>query len=71
MSTGGGEGFEVLGYVVFFWGFLFSKKFRQAQIEEWKESGVFGKFCIILEAISSILCGFGLPILILYWIFFE
>jgi hypothetical protein len=71
MSKGGGDGLEVIGYFIFFWAFIFSPKFRQSQIQEWKESGVVGKIFIIIEACSSILCGVCLPVYILYLIFIE
>jgi hypothetical protein len=60
---------ELIGYLIFFWAFIFSSKFRQSQIQEWKESGIIGKFIIIMEACSSILCGVCLPVYIIYLIF--
>jgi hypothetical protein len=68
MAKGGGDEFELLYYFVFFWAFVFSKKFRQSQIEEWRESGLLNRVFMSLEAVSSFFCGVILPILILYWI---
>jgi hypothetical protein len=69
MVKGAGDESELIGYFVFFWVFIFSKKFRQLQIQEWKESGLLNKVFMSLEAVSSFFCGVILPILILYWIF--
>jgi len=52
---------ELIGYFAGFWLFLFSKKFRDMIIQDWKSSGVFGKFFIIVGAASSIFCGVVLP----------
>jgi len=71
MSKGAGDGLEVIGYFIFFWAFIFSTQFRQHQIQEWKESGVFSKFFIVIEACSSILCGVCLPIYIILVILNE
>ena len=69
MAKGAGDEFELIGYFIFFWAFIFSKQFRESQNQGWRESGLLNRLFMILEAASSIFCGFVLPILILYWIF--
>jgi len=71
MSKDGGDGLEVIGYFIFFWAFIFSSKFRQSQIQEWKEAGVLSKFFIVIEVCSSVLCGVCLPAYIIYLIFMD
>ena len=68
MAKGEGDEFELLYYFIFFWAFVFSKKFRQLQIQEWRQSELLNKVFMSLEAVSSFFCGVILPILILYWI---
>ncbi len=57
-----GDELEVLGYFIGFWVFLFSKKFRDIWINEFKKENLFGKFFDIIEAISSIVFGVIIPI---------
>ncbi len=68
MTKGSGDEFELIGYFVFFWAFIFSKSFRDLQIKEWNLSGALNRFFMILEAASSIFCGVFLPALFFYWI---
>ena len=60
---------ELVGYFLGFWLFIFSKKFRAIIVENWKSSGVFGKFFIILGAVSSFFCGVLVPVWILKGVF--
>ena len=62
---------EFVGYLLGFWLFLFYKKFRDIIIEDWKSSGVIGKFFILLGAASSIFCGVVVPFWIIQSIFFK
>lgn len=36
MAKGAGDEFELIGYFIFFWAFIFSKHFRESQIQEWR-----------------------------------
>lgn len=37
---GAGDGFESIGYLIFFGAFIFSKQFRAIQIKEWQQTGI-------------------------------
>jgi len=69
MTKGTGDGLELIGYFIFFWAFVFNKKFRAMHIQEWNASGYANRFFMILEACSSIFCGVVLPVMVLYWVF--
>ena len=62
---------EILGYFTWFWVFVFSKSFRKAWIEDFKNENWLGKFFDILEAISSILVGLVGPLFLIYYLFFK
>jgi hypothetical protein len=62
---------EVAGYFIFFWAFIFSPGFRQDRISEWTTGGWISRFFILLEALSSFLCGVAVPILLIWWVIFK
>ena len=61
------DGFEIFGWFIYFWLFIFSKKFRTAWLQEYKEGGIPEKLYKYWEAIVSILFGV-IPIIILFYI---
>ncbi len=61
---------ELIGYFIGFWLFLFNKKFRAIIISDWNSSGMFGKFFIVLGAVSSVFCGVVLPVWFIQFIVF-
>ena len=60
------EGVEVAGYFTFFWLFLFSQRFRDARIEEWREGGWLERSGLLFEAAVSTLIGAVVPVLVLW-----
>ncbi len=63
-----GDGIEILGWFVYFWMFIFSKKFRNAWVQEFQDGGIPDRLYKCWEAVVSILFGlapFGLLYLIL------
>ena len=64
---GAGDGFELIGYLIFFWAFIFSKNFREIQIKEWQQTEILNRTFMVFEAVVSFLCGVFLPILLFYW----
>lgn len=66
MSRGAGDGFEGLGYFVGFWAFLFNRGFREAWPAEFKTENALCKCLSLIEAVSAVLFGLVLPVLILY-----
>ncbi len=55
MSKNGGDGLGGNWLFHIFLGFYIQFKVQTSQIQEWKESGVFSKIFIIIEACSSVL----------------
>lgn len=53
------ETIELVGYVTFFWVLIFSRRFRQLQVEEWKRGGFIERAEIMVQAITSAILGFG------------
>ena len=66
-----GDEFDILGYFIGFWLFVFSKSFREIWVSEFKKSNWFGKFFDIIGAISSIIFGVLTPIGLIYFIFIK
>ena len=59
---------EVLELALGFWLFIFSKMFRENCFFEYRKSGIFGKFLIILSSLVSVVFGLAIPLLILVWV---
>ena len=59
------NGIEIFGWFVYFWLFIFSKNFRSAWIEEFKEGGIPEKLYKSWEGVVSVLFGLA-PLLIIY-----
>jgi hypothetical protein len=57
---------EVIGYFAFFWLFLFSKRFRALQREEWKNGDWLTRFFMVTEAIISTAFGVVLPLALIW-----
>ncbi len=53
---------ELLGYFTFFWLFIFSRKFRNAQVQEWKVGGTPERLGIVYEAVVSAIFGAVVPL---------
>ena len=51
---------DFVGYVTFFWMFVFSGRFRQLQAEEWRNGGFLERGEILVQAITSAILGVGL-----------
>lgn len=63
-----GDLFEFSYYLVGFWLFVFSRKFRARTLEEWRYSGIIGRGGIVLEMVISFFCGVIVPVFILWWL---
>ena len=61
---------EILGYFIGFWVFLFSKKFRDIWIYEFKNTNLLGKFFDLIEAISAIVFGVIIPIVAVNYLWY-
>lgn len=62
-----GDGIEILGWFVYFWLFIFSKKFRTAWVQEFKDGGVSERLYKCWEAVASILFGLA-PLGLMYFV---
>jgi len=51
------DAIEALGWLIYFWLFIFSKKFRTAWIQEYKVASSFEKVFKSWEALVSIIFG--------------
>lgn len=56
---------EIAGYFAFFWFFIFNKRFRALQLEEWRNGNWLDRFFIGIEALTSVAVGVVLPLAIL------
>jgi hypothetical protein len=63
------DSIEALGYFSGAWLFIFSKRFRNAWLEEFVGAGKIGRVFMTLDAGVSVALGFGLPIALLVWAF--
>lgn len=61
-----GDGFEALLYLFGFWLFVFSRRFRNLYIENFKKMGVFRKGMEVVGASVAAVVGLGLPMLVIY-----
>ena len=57
---------EFAGYFLFFWLFLFNKRFRAARIAEWHDGGWLERVFLLLEAAGSFLVGVIGPVALLW-----
>lgn len=57
-----GDAIDLVGYFAFFWLFLFSKKFRETRIADWRSGGLIERFFMTIESLISFLIGVILPI---------
>jgi len=62
---------ELAGYLIGFWLFIFSKKFREAIIGKFKEGNFFERALIVFEAVSSTFVSVILPAILVYYVFVE
>lgn len=65
------ELFEIAGYLIGFWLFIFSKKFRKVLIAEYRQGGFIGKTFIIFQAITSTIVSVLLPAGLFYYAYIE
>lgn len=63
-----GDAGEVVGYLVGFWAFLFSPKYRAATLRGWGEAGWGKRSLMLLEGSIATLVGLGLPLLLAWWL---
>jgi hypothetical protein len=59
-----GDAGEVFGYLVGFWAFLFSPKYRAATVRSWREAGWGKRSLMLLEGSIATIVGLGLPLLV-------
>lgn len=59
---------DVLGYVAFFWLFVFNARFRHAQIEEWTGGGLIERAGLVFEATVSFVFGVMVPLALLAYL---
>ena len=62
---------EFAGYLIGFWLFIFSKKFRATIVRKFKEGNIFKKALIIFEAISTTFVSVILPAILIYYAIVE
>ena len=62
---------EFAGYLIGFWLFIFSRKFREKTIRKFKEGGIFKKALIIFEALSTTFVSVILPAILIYYAIVE
>jgi hypothetical protein len=59
-----GDAGEVLRYVIGFWAFLFSPKYRSNTLRTWRHAGRGTRSMMVLEGGIATLVGLGLPLVI-------
>lgn len=59
---------EALLYLVSFWRFIFSKRYRLNTLDKFKRLSVYKKCLNVLGAIVSVGVGLGIPIIVLVFI---
>jgi hypothetical protein len=57
---------DLLGLVLGFWMFIFSKMFREAWIHGYRKSNPLFKFFHALELLVAVAIGLGVPIFVIY-----
>jgi hypothetical protein len=60
------DAIEFFGYFFFFWLFIFSPKYRRAQMEKWRNGSVLERIGLLFETLVSILIGLVLPVGLLW-----
>ena len=65
------ETLDVLLYLLSFWCFVFSKRFRAECISKFKGMKLPRRCVDIIGGLISTVVDFGFPVLILYWVFFT
>jgi hypothetical protein len=60
------DAIEVIGYLFFFWLFIFSPKYRHVKIEEWRNGSELERVGLLFEAMVSVLIGLVLPVGLLW-----
>ena len=64
------EALEVLLYLLGFWRFVFSKRFRSEWIAKFKRMNYFQKLMEVIGALITTTVGLGMPALVVYFLFF-
>jgi hypothetical protein len=59
-----GDAGEILGYVVGFWAFLFSPRYRARTLHSWRHADRAQRGWMMLDGVVAMLIGLGLPLLI-------
>lgn len=59
-----GDAGEILAYLVGFWAFLLSPKYRARTLHTWRNAGRAQRGWMLLEGAVATLVGLGLPLLI-------
>jgi len=67
--SGTGTSSQLTVYLIGFWRFVLSGKFRRSVFAEWHDRGRMGKLLIPVEVAISICCGLA-PFLLLYLVLF-
>jgi len=59
-----GDAGEVLTYLVGFWAFLFSPRYRARTRDAWRHAGRAQRGWMVLDGVVATLIGLGLPLLV-------
>ena len=59
-----GDTGEVIRYLVGFWAFLFSPRYRTEVLRRWRDAGKGTRSLMVLEGLVATIAGVGLPLLI-------
>lgn len=65
-----GDAGEVMRYLVGFWAFLFSPKYRASVQHRWRHAGLGTRSLMVVEGLIATTVGVGLPLLIA-WLFSQ
>jgi hypothetical protein len=65
------DGLELIAYVIGFWAFLFSARYRANALNTWQEAGGLKRSYLALESVMATVIGFGVPVLIIWVIFLR
>ena len=63
-----GDAGDVVRYLVGFWAFLFSPKYRTSALHRWRHAGAGTRSLMVIEGLIATIVGMGLPLLIA-WLF--
>lgn len=61
-----GDTGEVVWYLVGFWAFLLSPKYRTTALAKWRQAGTGTRSLMIIDGVVATIVGLGLPTLIVW-----